>query len=233
MPALLIRMSTEPSASRSRRRPARGAPGSICRPASRIRAPARLDQGPGLALVVDHRGTNTSAPPLASASANACPRPVLPPVSTAVGRPAKSGRARSRRLPRREPSCRRCGRRVGGVADPSTYRPAPGSIPTQPGVYRFRDEHGRVIYVGKAKNLRPRLSSYFQDIGEPAPAHRDDGHHRGQRRVDGGQHRGRGAPAGVLLDQGVRPALQRQVPRRQVLPLARGHDRTRSSRGCR
>ena len=43
------------------------------------------------------------------------------------------------------------------------YRPAPGSIPTQPGVYRFRDARGRVIYVGKAKNLRSRLSSYFQD----------------------------------------------------------------------
>src|SRR5690625_4311771 len=50
------------------------------------------------------------------------------------------------------------------MADPSTYRPAAGTIPTRPGVYRFRDEHGRVIYVGKAKNLRSRLSSYFQDI---------------------------------------------------------------------
>jgi excinuclease ABC subunit C len=50
------------------------------------------------------------------------------------------------------------------VADPSTYRPAPGSIPTSPGVYRFRDERGRVVYVGKAKNLRARLTSYFQDI---------------------------------------------------------------------
>lgn len=50
------------------------------------------------------------------------------------------------------------------MADPSTYRPATGSIPTRPGVYRFRDEHGRVIYVGKAKNLRQRLSNYFQDL---------------------------------------------------------------------
>ena len=50
------------------------------------------------------------------------------------------------------------------MADPSTYRPRTGSIPTQPGVYRFRDARGRVIYVGKAKNLRARLSSYFQDI---------------------------------------------------------------------
>ncbi|QCX27474.1 excinuclease ABC subunit UvrC [Nocardioides jishulii] len=50
------------------------------------------------------------------------------------------------------------------MPSPASYRPAPGSIPTQPGVYRFRDTHGRVIYVGKAKNLRSRLSSYFQDI---------------------------------------------------------------------
>ncbi|WP_179665607.1 excinuclease ABC subunit UvrC [Nocardioides panaciterrulae] len=48
---------------------------------------------------------------------------------------------------------------------PLSYRPEPGSIPTQPGVYRFRDANRRVIYVGKAKNLRSRLSSYFQDIG--------------------------------------------------------------------
>ena len=50
------------------------------------------------------------------------------------------------------------------MPDPATYRPAPGSIPVEPGVYRFRDPHGRVIYVGKAKSLRSRLTSYFADI---------------------------------------------------------------------
>jgi excinuclease ABC subunit C len=50
------------------------------------------------------------------------------------------------------------------MADPSSYRPKPGEIPDSPGVYRFRDEHRRVIYVGKAKSLRQRLASYFQDI---------------------------------------------------------------------
>ncbi len=55
------------------------------------------------------------------------------------------------------------------MADPSTYRPKPGSIPTQPGVYRFRDKDGRVVYVGKAKSLRPRLSSYFQDVAHLHP----------------------------------------------------------------
>ncbi|MEW1819570.1 excinuclease ABC subunit UvrC [Arthrobacter sp. NPDC080031] len=47
------------------------------------------------------------------------------------------------------------------MADPASYRPQTGEIPTTPGVYRFRDPHGRVIYVGKAKNLRSRLNSYF------------------------------------------------------------------------
>jgi excinuclease ABC subunit C len=55
------------------------------------------------------------------------------------------------------------------MADPATYRPAPGEIPTSPGVYRFRDEHGRVIYVGKAKNLRSRLANYFQDLASLHP----------------------------------------------------------------
>ncbi len=54
------------------------------------------------------------------------------------------------------------------MPDPSTYRPAAGEIPDAPGVYRFRDPHGRVIYVGKAKSLRSRVSSYFQD---PANLH--------------------------------------------------------------
>jgi excinuclease ABC subunit C len=50
------------------------------------------------------------------------------------------------------------------MADPASYRPAPGSIPESPGVYRFRDERRRVIYVGKAKSLRSRLNSYFADF---------------------------------------------------------------------
>ncbi|WP_028660752.1 excinuclease ABC subunit UvrC [Nocardioides insulae] len=55
------------------------------------------------------------------------------------------------------------------MPNPLSYRPRPGTIPTQPGVYRFRDGNGRVIYVGKAKNLRARLSSYFQDVGNLHP----------------------------------------------------------------
>jgi excinuclease ABC subunit C len=55
------------------------------------------------------------------------------------------------------------------VTDPHTYRPAPGSIPESPGVYRFHDGRGRVIYVGKAKNLRARLNSYFADFASLHP----------------------------------------------------------------
>jgi len=46
------------------------------------------------------------------------------------------------------------------VAGPA-WRPRSADIPTQPGVYRFIDSRARVIYVGKAKNLRNRLTTYF------------------------------------------------------------------------
>ncbi|MCW2526313.1 MAG: excinuclease subunit, partial [Pseudonocardiales bacterium] len=55
------------------------------------------------------------------------------------------------------------------VPDPSTYRPPTGTIPLEPGVYKFRDERGRVIYVGKAKSLRQRLNSYFADLSALHP----------------------------------------------------------------
>ena len=50
------------------------------------------------------------------------------------------------------------------MADQLPYKPKPGEIPTDPGVYRFRDRDGRVLYVGKAKNLRARLSNYFAPL---------------------------------------------------------------------
>jgi excinuclease ABC subunit C len=50
------------------------------------------------------------------------------------------------------------------MADTVPWRPKAGEIPTSPGVYRFRDPRGRVLYVGKAKNLRARLSNYFQPL---------------------------------------------------------------------
>src|SRR5690554_2982502 len=50
------------------------------------------------------------------------------------------------------------------MSDPVSYRPKASEIPTQPGVYRFRDAKRRVLYVGKAKNLRARLSNYFAPL---------------------------------------------------------------------
>ncbi|MCH8571889.1 excinuclease ABC subunit UvrC [Nesterenkonia sp. AY15] len=55
------------------------------------------------------------------------------------------------------------------MADPTSYRPRTGEIPTNPGVYRFIDPHGRVVYVGKAKNLRARLNSYFARVATLHP----------------------------------------------------------------
>jgi excinuclease ABC subunit C len=51
------------------------------------------------------------------------------------------------------------------MTDTVSWRPKAGEIPTQPGVYRFRDEASRVLYVGKANSLRQRLSNYFQPLG--------------------------------------------------------------------
>jgi len=50
------------------------------------------------------------------------------------------------------------------MAEDLPWRPRTGEIPTKPGVYRFRDERGRILYVGKAKSLRQRLSNYFAPL---------------------------------------------------------------------
>ncbi len=55
------------------------------------------------------------------------------------------------------------------MAHPDTYRPRASDIPTAAGVYRFLDAQERVIYVGKAKSLRKRLSSYFRDVEKLHP----------------------------------------------------------------
>lgn len=51
----------------------------------------------------------------------------------------------------------------------TVQRPPTGTIPTSPGSYQFKDQHGRVIYVGKASNLRNRVSNYFQDVEKLHP----------------------------------------------------------------
>lgn len=49
------------------------------------------------------------------------------------------------------------------------WRPPTSEIPAKPGVYRFLDAEGRVIYVGKAKSLRARIVNYFQDPEQMHP----------------------------------------------------------------
>src|SRR5689334_23136021 len=90
--------------------------------------------------------------------------------------PSGSGRTAARpprrRYPR-TPSWPAAGRsrepKIAFVADPLAFRPAPGEIPESPGVYKFRDQRGRVIYVGKAKSLRQRLNQYFADFASLHP----------------------------------------------------------------
>src|ERR1700727_444583 len=72
-------------------------------------------------------------------------------------RPPPTRRRQQQRKP--QPSTR-----LGLVADPHRYRPAPGEITEEPGVYRFRDERRRVVYVGNAKSLARRLNQYFADF---------------------------------------------------------------------
>ncbi len=62
-----------------------------------------------------------------------------------------------------------CSITLEAVPDPASYRPAPGTIPDSPGVYKFRNPQRTVIYVGKAKSLRSRLNSYFSDIAALHP----------------------------------------------------------------
>jgi excinuclease ABC subunit C len=53
------------------------------------------------------------------------------------------------------------------------HKPTPSEIPDAPGSYQFRDRHGEVVYVGKAKSLRKRVSSYFIKAHAQAPRTRD------------------------------------------------------------
>ncbi len=109
------------------------------------------------------------------------------------------------------------------MADPSTYRPAPGEIPVAPGVYRFRDVTAASSTWARPRACGPGCRRTSRTSQRCTRAPRPMVTTAAQRRVDRRDHRGRGAAAGVLLDQGVRPAVQREVPRRQVLPVPCGH----------
>ena len=103
------------------------------------------------------------------------------------------------------------------------HPPAPS--PTRPGSYQFKDEDGRVIYVGKAKSLRSRLSNYFGAPHTLLPRTRQMVHGRGDGRVDRGPQRGRGAVPRVQPHQGAPAAVQHPAEGRQVVPVPRGDPR--------
>ena len=101
---------------------------------------------------------------------------------------------------------------AGAGRDSRIPRGLPVPRPARPGHLRRQGE----IAPAAAQSVLRRLR-------QPAPAHPDDAPDRRRRRVDRGRHRGRGLAAGVLLDQGVRPQVQHQVPGRQELPLPGRH----------
>ena len=112
-------------------------------------------------------------------------------------------------------------RRCAGSS--SSTAPPRARSRTRPGCTGSGIPAGRVIYVGKAKSLRQRLNSYFADIGGLHPRTAQMVTSAGGVEWTVVSHRGRGAAAGIQLDQGVRPAVQRPVPGRQVVPGAGRH----------
>ena len=105
-------------------------------------------------------------------------------------------------------------------------RPPSGSIPDAPGSYQFVDRDGRPLYVGKAKSLRQRLNSYFQDPAGLAPRTAQMVQPGRPRGVDGGGLRGRGPPPRAQPHQAVPAPVQRAAEGRQELSVA-GHHRQR------
>ena len=102
----------------------------------------------------------------------------------------------------------------------------PERSPTRPGSYQFKDAQGRVIYVGKAASLRQRLSNYFGDPRDTAPAHGADGRQTAES-VEWIEVRNE--VEALMLEYTLikqhRPALQRPPARRQELPVPRRHRR--------
>ena len=116
------------------------------------------------------------------------------------------------------------------MADPDTQtNAAPAEkvkqFPTAPGIYLMKDAQGRVIYVGKAKNLRSRAGSYFHKTAARRPPDlRLD--RRGRRhRLPGRRQRGRCPADGSPADQGHPAEVQPRPQGRQVVSLSADHHR--------
>ena len=124
----------------------------------------------------------------------------------------------------RFPSSRR--RRRDGDNGRVHRPPEPAPSPTRPGSYQFKDAHGpRASTSARRRACAAGSSNYFARAGRSCRAHPPDGRGRGDRRVDRGAQRGRGAVPRVQPHQDAPAALQHPVQGRQVVPVPRGDAR--------
>ena len=93
------------------------------------------------------------------------------------------------------------------------------TIPTEPGVYLYKNAEGEVIYVGKAKNLRSRVVVLFPRRPLDGREDRHAGARSGGRRLHRGRQQQGSAGARKQPDQAAQAALQHPAARRQDLSL--------------
>ena len=107
----------------------------------------------------------------------------------------------------------------------------PEAVPDAPGSYQFKDADGRVIYVGKARSLRARLATYFQDPRQLHPRTAQ----MLERAASVEWIQVRSDVEAIMLEynliKAAPAALQRAPRRRQELPVPGGHRRRASGRG--
>ena len=103
-------------------------------------------------------------------------------------------------------------------------------LPLLPGVYLYKDQYGEVIYVGKAKNLRARVRSYFNDDRLADVKTGTSDRRRPRRRIHPGRQQQRGAGARKQPHQAVEAALQHSAARRQDVSVHQAHQREISAR---
>ncbi len=110
--------------------------------------------------------------------------------------------------PRAEPSPELAPATIEVAPSQMELREKAAQLPLLPGVYLYKDQHGEVIYVGKAKNLRARVRSYFNDDRLADAKTGTPDRRRPRRRIHPGRQQQRGAGAREQSHQAVEAALQ-------------------------